>query len=53
MWKEKPADIMPSFKDWFAGKPVETVFGKGYLIEVRKHKGCPFVVKIGHAIFYL
>lgn len=43
---------MPSFKSPFPGKPVKTVFGRGYIIKTRKHM-CPYVVKIGHATFYL
>ncbi len=54
-WKASSQEVMPSFKDYFSGRPILTIYGKGYLFKLRKdtHPRTPFVVKIGSATLYL
>ena len=51
-FKGNPEKIIPKFSTNFKGKPVNTIYGQGYLLWYWKHS-CPYVIKIGAATCYL
>jgi len=51
-FKEDPEKVIPKFSTNFKGKPVNTIYGRGYILKTRKH-ACPYVIKIGRATCYL